>query len=61
MKKKIFIWLDDERPIGNIIPKVIGYPEICDILMCKTGEHCVQWLQKHANEYRIYDRLWMGA
>ena len=32
MKKKIFIWLDDERPIRAIAPKAIGYPEICDII-----------------------------
>lgn len=54
MKKKMFIWLDDERPIRNSIVRSIGYPEICDILMCKTGEHCIQWLEKHANEYCIW-------
>lgn len=54
MKKKMFIWLDDERPIRADIPKGIGYPEICDILMCKTAEHCIEWLEKHANEYRIW-------
>ena len=54
MKKKMFIWLDDERPIRDITPKAIEYPEICDILICKTGEYCVEWLKKHANEYRIW-------
>ena len=54
MKKKMFIWLDDERPIRADIPKGIGYPETCDILMCKTAEHCIEWLAKHANEYRIW-------
>ena len=22
--------------------------------MCKTAEHCIEWLAKHANEYRIW-------
>ena len=54
MKKKVLIWLDDERIISDRWLTAIGYPEICEILMCKTAEHCIEWLTKHANEYHIW-------
>ena len=54
MKKKVLIWLDDERTIPDRWLTAIGYPEICDIVVCKTGEHCIQWLENHANEYNIW-------
>ena len=54
MKRKIVIWLDDERIIPDRWLQAIGYPEVCDVVCCKTGEHCIEWLNKHANEYRIW-------
>lgn len=54
MKKKVLIWLDDERIISNMRLKLIGYPNICDVVCCKTAEHCIEYLQKHSNDYQIW-------
>ena len=54
MKRKVVIWLDDERVVSNAWLQAAGYPEICDFVLCKTGEHCIQWLEKYANDYRIW-------
>ena len=54
MKKKIFIWLDDERTITSLTLKRIGFPDICDVLCCKTAEHCIEWLKRNSNNYHIW-------
>ena len=54
MKKKVFIWLDDERILTSVQLKRIGYPIYCDVVCCKTAKHCMEYLKKYAHEYPIY-------